>query len=295
MDMLPANRADDELTLAAPGRHRVGELLQDADLISPRQVEAALVEQASGGGKFGDILFRMGMLTAQDRDVALEFQGQLVSDMPGDGKLRLGSILIASGQITREQLGVALQSQENFGGRLGATLVAAGYATLKQVASALLLQHKLVSSELLAAISLAALVAVSVPAAQAAQSSANLRVSVSIVAHARARTDYQATQLDISENDIAQGYVDVVSASRFAVFTNSRAGYAIDFHPLGELFQSVQISGSDQTARLGADGGSVAQRGVRTMSHELSYRFVLAAGLQPGSYPWPVQISVRPL
>ncbi|MDP1718146.1 MAG: hypothetical protein Q8L40_08710 [Burkholderiales bacterium] len=213
-----------------------------------------------------------------------------------EGNLRLGDILVTTGQITREQLGDALKRQGTVGGRLGEILIAAGHTTLKQVARGLLLQQKLIAKEL-AAISVAAVLATVLPPAEAGQVSANLQVSATVVASTRMRTEYQATQLTITKDDIAQGHIDVSAATRFSVFTNSRSGYLIEFYPVGDAFQAVQIKGLGHPAQLGADGGAVAQRGpvAPNMSHELSYRFTLMPGLQPGNYPWPLMLKVRPL
>ncbi|MDP2240712.1 MAG: hypothetical protein Q8K18_11205 [Burkholderiales bacterium] len=214
-----------------------------------------------------------------------------------EGNPCLGNILVMTGQVTREQLGTALKRQETVGGRLGEILIAAGHTTLGEVARGLLLQQKLVAKELLAAMSVAAVLATAVPPAEAGQVSANLQVSATVVASTRMRTEYQATQLTITKDDIAQGHIDISAATRFSVFTNSRSGYLIEFYPVGDAFQAVQIKGLGHTAQLGADGGTVVQRGpvAPNMSHELSYRFTLMPGLQPGNYPWPLMLTVRPL
>jgi hypothetical protein len=46
---------------------------------------------------------------------------------------------------------------------------------------------------------------------------------------------------------------------------------------------------------IGAQGGT-AMNNVphgRTTFYQLGYRFMLRPDLQPGSYPWPLEISVR--
>ena len=48
---------------------------------------------------------------------------------------------------------------------------------------------------------------------------------------------------------------------------------------------------------LTADGGAIIERGRqgRDIPLNLSYRFNLAAQVQPGTYAWPLALNVRPL
>jgi hypothetical protein len=132
---------------------------------------------------------------------------------------------------------------------------------------------------------------------EAAQTSAAMGVSVTVVAHAKMQTVFQETQLKISKDDIARGFVEVEAASRFSVSTNSQIGYLMEFYPVGEIFDSVQIGGLGSPVHIGADGGAIVQRGqlLASFTHELSFRFTLRPEVVPGNYPWPLQLSVRSL
>ena len=48
---------------------------------------------------------------------------------------------------------------------------------------------------------------------------------------------------------------------------------------------------------IGADGGTIVQRGRfgKRLLAELGYRSVLADGIQPAVYPWPLALEARPL
>lgn len=212
------------------------------------------------------------------------------------GKLYLGNLLVATGQITRAQLKDALRRQSASGQRLGAELIGAGHANKNQIERGLKRQRKLVASARVITMALAPL-AMLVPSAQAGQTSARLQVSATVIANTKVRTDYQATGLKIAEADVARGYIEVPGASRFLVSTNSRSGYLIEFYPIGDLFQAVQIKGLGNTVQLGADGGTIVQRGLLPPNthHELSYRFILRSDAQPGDYQWPLMLSVRAL
>jgi hypothetical protein len=206
----------------------------------------------------------------------------------------LGNILVADGQITRIQLEAALRSQVETGRRIGEELISAGHVSKSQVEGGLLLQRKLIAYALAAAAGLTPLLMTS---AQAGQMSTAMPVSVQVIANAKMTATFQAQQLDISAADIARGYVSVPAATRFSVSTNSRTGYLVEIFPVGNLFESVQISGMGSAVQLGADGGAIVQRGTppAQQTHELSFRFSLRPDVLAGSYPWPLQLSVRAL
>ncbi len=277
-------------------RLRVGELLRAAERISSLQLEEALAEQSLGNSKLGDILVARGVLTLQERDIVLAFQQNQTLTAESQSKNRLGNILLRAGEITRKQLGDALKLQETSGGRLGNILVKAGYATLKQVTHGLQLQKNIAKAPLVA-MSLATLLAAVMPPAAAGQASGNVQVSAYVVAQTKVHMDYQASQLTISKEDVARGFIDVAAASRFSLVSNSRYGFLINLYPVGDIFDALQIKGLDYPAQLGADGGTLVQRGavVQNKMHELSYRFILKPGVLPGNYPWPLQLSISPV
>ncbi|HEX2584216.1 MAG TPA: hypothetical protein VHL14_03725 [Steroidobacteraceae bacterium] len=104
-------------------------------------------------------------------------------------------------------------------------------------------------------------------------------------------------RLVISSMDIQRGYVEVPSAVRMQVSSNSAQGYALDVLPVSNVFSSVVIRGLEGDVVLGADGGAVVQRWQhgQTVSLNLNFQFALRPDVQPGEYSWPVHLSVRPL
>lgn len=154
-------------------------------------------------------------------------------------------------------------------------------------------------SALLAAIGIgaAAPLALMAAGANASQVSTSMSVSVNVVANAVLQNHYQAGQLHISLADVARGYVDVPSASRFSVRTNASSGYLMVFYPVGDLFESVQVSGLRSTVHFGKEGGIAVQRGLPMAGvvHVLNFRFFLNARTLPGNYPWPLHLSARAL
>jgi hypothetical protein len=122
-------------------------------------------------------------------------------------------------------------------------------------------------------------------------------VSVTVIASAKLQVNYQSTQINITKLNIQNGYIDMTDSLHFLVNTNSKSGYLMDFHPIGNLFESVEIQGLGNLVQLGTDGGTVVQRGLfpQKQAHELSFRFKLRPGVQPGTYPWPLQLTIRTL
>lgn len=104
-------------------------------------------------------------------------------------------------------------------------------------------------------------------------------------------------EIQLSAQDIEHGVVDVPAAMQVEIRSNSSQGYVLNVQPRAAVFIRAQISGLDSVVEVGPEGGSVVQRWQRERVQRLSmgYRFYLMPGLAPGIYPWPVQLSVKPL
>lgn len=286
----------DELDRALPlktgQRIRFAELLRAAD----RSMEAG-PGAAPGSQPVTKLILPRHVNTATRLSkMAQAVGGHQRSGLPIDKKYALGNILVASEQITRAQLEAALRRQQASGRRVGEELIDAGHVSERQVEHGLFLQRVLIPCTLAVAIGLGPVVGIG-PQAFAGQSSALMPVSATVVAHAKLLNSYQAEQLVITEADVARGYVEAAAASRFAVVTNSRAGYLMEFHPLSHVFESVRIEGLGNPVLMGADGGIVVQRALPAagLLHELNFRFDLGLDAQPGHYLWPLRMVVRPL
>lgn len=131
--------------------------------------------------------------------------------------------------------------------------------------------------------------------AVAGQVNTLVSVSATVIPNAKLQTTYETSQLSISSADINRGYIDIPSALRFTVLTNSRNGYRLDFNAKGFVFESVQVIGISNLVRLGPDGGSIVLREMsnRHIIHDLSFRFILRSDIKPGLYQWPLEFSVH--
>ena len=287
------DQIDSKISLTVEERKHLGELFRTAEQITSNQFDEAIFQQWRISRRYGDIQNEKVALTQRENDVVREFQKCRPGTGAMSGKFALGNILVAGNQITRQQLEMSLRRQVESGRLLGDELILAGHASEGLIKKGLSLQRRLISCALAVSVGLAPWIRT----VEAAQESATMSVSVTVVANAKMQTEFQATQLNISEADVVQGYLDVYDASRFSISTNSHSGYVINFNPINHIFDSVQVSGFGNPVQLGADGGSVVQRipTIKTQSHELSFRFILNQDVKPGSYPWPLMLSVRAL
>jgi hypothetical protein len=117
--------------------------------------------------------------------------------------------------------------------------------------------------------------------------SKSIAVNAFVTANAVVQVEYQAQQLVVTATDVARGYCDAPAASRLRVSIFSRL----------PIFKSVRVDMPDASAQISRDGGAIAQRGRhgKEMPTQMAYRFMLADGVGPGTYPWPLALDVRPI
>lgn len=146
------------------GYHRLlGNLLIDGGLVSAEEIDCALKVQARDGGRLGDILLRSGNLDKNTLKAVLRLQKlldeaessdaeiQLLLNKPlaegGQARvftsLRLGELLLAQGEISKDQLRKAIYRQRRSNKPLGELLIEAGWLTSKELQFYLRLQKGL--------------------------------------------------------------------------------------------------------------------------------------------------------
>ena len=125
--------------------------------------------------------------------------------------------------------------------------------------------------------------------------SKTLQVSVTVQARVLLQVESEPASLLLTETDVRRGYVDLPTASRISVRTNSSTGYLLAFEIVGGPIEGVRVRGLGAEISIGGAGGWIARpyTGAVT-SAELSYRLVLSKDAQPGAYPWPVLLSASP-
>ncbi|MDD5761322.1 MAG: hypothetical protein PHP88_02285 [bacterium] len=291
---------EDAVTSAAGVRQYLGELLLKARKVTTAQLEEALSEQRRTGEKLGEILVRRGALTRGQLGAVLAFQKSQAGEAPSSVRFRLGEILVATGQITREQLEAVLARQKLTKEKIGELLVQSGAIQPRGLARGLRLQEMLVTAALVAALSLAEgagaqeIERVSGPPSAG---SARIQVTARVASRATLRVLQQVKTLVVTREDVARGYVDAPAASRIEVRNNSREGCLLVFEGVAgpdASFGRISVRGLGRDVEIGPGGGFVPHPYAPTpVTAELSYRFSLARDARPGTYPWPLQVSVR--
>ena len=132
----------------------------------------------------------------------------------------------------------------------------------------------------------------------AGSSTAQISVSVQVIARTILTIDAQPATVNITAEDVVRGYVDVPQTVAFRVRSNSREGYSLTFQPVSFPFSAAEVRWGAQTATVeGSEwmsslthpyqqGGSVGS---------LAVRLRLATGVEPGSYTWPLQVAASSL
>ena len=107
--------------------------------------------------------------------------------------------------------------------------------------------------------------------------------------------EHQVQAVDVTDEDVARGFVEIRGGSRIVVTTRSGGGYALDFARRGMAFSSAQVEISGRTFAVGPDGGTLAEHGAPAgrVVFALNYRFHLAPETAAGTYAWPLDIVAR--
>lgn len=281
------------VSLAAGPRARLGEMLCSVGRIEQDQVAKALAEQGRTGELLGDLLVRLGHMSAAERDVAIRFQEKQQAERAEASLLRLGEILVAVGKVTPDALDRALARQRSTGRRLGEELVAGSHVTQVDIDAAVATQKKLVAIAFALAMAAAAGAPVAAMAEQpaaGARSTVNLVVRIPVVA--RMHTLSQGEAVTVTAADIQRGFVEVPAGSRFELVANS--AHTVHFAAQGAWFSAVKVSGLGGDLMLGPTGGEFLQplRLAGPEIHQLNYRFDLSPQAVPGRYAWPLSLSV---
>ncbi|MBM3266167.1 MAG: C39 family peptidase [Candidatus Sericytochromatia bacterium] len=138
-------------------RHKLGDLLLRAKKVTKHQLESALAEQEKTNEKLGEVLLRLGLISADELSAVLDWQHEHSYNSAKAVRFMLGEILVASKVITRDQLKSALETQKLTKRQIGDILVEAGLAKPNHIAEALRIQGKLVAAALIGVIGSAAL------------------------------------------------------------------------------------------------------------------------------------------
>lgn len=127
-------------------KRQIGQILLDGGFLSQDNLNRAFVKQKHTRELLGQVLVRMGVLSARDITAPLLVQehhssiDDAVKNAAGERQL-LGALLVQSGRITARQLDHAIAEQKRSGDKLGVVFTRLGMLTERQLSALLEFQH----------------------------------------------------------------------------------------------------------------------------------------------------------
>ena len=142
---------------------------------------------------------------------------------------------------------------------------------------------------------LALILLASAAPAPAVAATAQLRVGATILPRATLGAVLQIAAVTVTARDVERGFVEVASAIQFELTSNTSS--QLEVAGSGDWFRAVRVTGLPEPAlELRSMARAIAQLPafITRYAADLSFRFDLAPGVQPGTYAWPLALSVTP-
>lgn len=122
-----------------------------------------------------------------------------------------------------------------------------------------------------------------------------LRLAIQIPRLLHMRILEQPRQLEVTAEDLARGFV--VARGLVEVLSTHRQGYQVHARLASGPFVEADLRGLERPVRTGGDGARVAMPSMvgqpRPAPYPVEYRLRLAPGTAPGTYAFPVALSVE--
>ncbi|MDD2898196.1 MAG: Ig-like domain-containing protein [Desulfuromonadaceae bacterium] len=243
--------------IAAGERLPLGTLLVRSKQISAAQLNAAITEQKRTGEKLGDVLIRLGMLAEQQLAALLELQ-HIQEETTTASPLRLGELLVATGDISRAQLDDSLCKQSLSHKKLGEVLVEEGYIKSNRIKKGFRLQRMLINAALSALLSLS-FVTPGIASTVLLQWDANQEPDLAgynVYYSADPSPLQDAFPINVNnQTTTTVSNIDPAKTYRFAVTSYNTAGVESGFSNIATIYEQVPPTVSITSP---ADAGSVS-------------------------------------
>ena len=155
------------------------------------------------------------------------------------------------------------------------------------------LQNNLIRAALIAAVALASVHASQVPDAAAGSFSTVIRMNAIVLARTQLKPLRQPAMLVVTEADVQRGYIEVSGASLFEIWNNNPAGCVLTFESNDFPFREADVTVMGRKIIIYPSGGMIFMPVRGRQQIALDYRFVLTTEAQPGTYAWPLSVSVN--
>jgi hypothetical protein len=129
------------------------------------------------------------------------------------------------------------------------------------------------------------------PSASVAETArAQFVVSAQVVPRVSLDALVEPSSFTVTQADVERGYVDVRASYR--VRNNDPAGYLLRFVPRTALADGIVVTGLGSMVTVAGHSVEVVRPASMTPSRlDLGLRVMLDAGLAPGEYPLPLEVS----
>lgn len=113
-----------------------------------------------------------------------------------------------------------------------------------------------------------------------------------IVPMAKMRVLAQAPSVQVDWSDLVSGFVDAECAIHIELRSNARCRIA--FRPTAAWFNGAHVYGFPRAIDIGPEGGAFVRplERQRLSLYRLSFRFELRTDTLPGTYRWPLAVSL---
>jgi hypothetical protein len=132
----------------------------------------------------------------------------------------------------------------------------------------------------------------SAAAVHAETASAAFQVSVNLAHYVKLNVVSQPRSIEVSEADIARGYVDVPMPVQVSVQSSSPHGVTILFARVGDHVRGARVQGLGREVRLDSEAEMNWKPAAQGELAQFHFRLQLAPELGAGRYPWPIQVSM---
>ncbi len=155
-------------------------------------------------------------------------------------------------------------------------------------------QKNFVREALIAALALISVHALQVPDAAAGSFSTIVKINAVVPARTQLKSIKQPATFLVTEADVRQGYVEVSGASLFEIWNNNPAGCVLTFESSDFPFREAAVTVMGREIIVHPTGGMIVLSVMGRQRIALDYRFILTSESQPGTYAWPLSVSVNP-
>ena len=120
-------------------------------------------------------------------------------------------------------------------------------------------------------------------------------VSATVIASARLTVESQPLAVDVTQQDIERGYVELTTPIVVRVRTNSRSGYLLQVANVDEAFEQIEVAFGETEMRVTHEGWVNRPYVSGGESIAMHARLHLSPLAQPGRRALPIAVSASPL